>query len=312
VTVLIALIALGLCAVAVGSATYALLLPRATAVARLRDIEGYGYADAAVPGMFGVPGEGPPRSSPVLSLAARIGGIVANRVGNAYVERLRGLLITAALYKAEPKAVLGLQVLAAAVLGGLCIVLGVGGSPGTTLVVAAFAALLAAALPFVLIYGRATRRLDTVDRGLPDLIDMLVVTMEAGLGFGASLNAAAERLRGPVGDEIRLTIQEHQMGISLPEALLNMLKRVDSPNMQSFVRSVTQGDQLGISMGTIMRGLADEMRIKRRQAAEEQAQKAPVKMLFPLIFLMFPALGVVILGPALFDISDKLGGVAGP
>ena len=303
---LIAIVALSLVAVAVSAATYALLLPHARATAQLREIDGYGYAAVASPFAVAAQEE---NASPILELASRIGGIATSRFGERYVEAVRRHLVAAALYKVDARALVGLQILGASVLGGLSLLLQVGGSPGTTLAVAVVAALLAAAAPYVAIYGRAKRRLDTVDRGLPDLIDMLVVTMEAGLGFGASLDAAALRIRGPVGDEIRLTIQEHQMGISLPEALLHMLRRVDTPNTQSFVRSVTQGEQLGISMGTIMRGLAVEMRVKRRQAAEEQAQKAPVKMLFPLIFLMFPALGIVILGPALFEISEKLGGV---
>jgi tight adherence protein C len=307
VLVLIAIVALSLCAVAVGTATYALLLPHAHALGRLREIEGYGYA---LPATLGTD-DASPRSSLILDLATRIGGMVSERFGSGYLDNVRRHLIAAALYKVDPRAIIGLQILGAVLLGGLSILLGVGGSAGMTLLVASVGAVLAFATPWIAIYGRAKRRLDTIDRGLPDLIDMLVVTMEAGLGFGASLDAAATRIRGPVGDEIRLTIQEHQMGISLPEALLHMLRRVDTPNVQSFVRSVTQGEQLGISMGTIMRGLAVEMRVKRRQKAEEQAHKAPVKMLFPLIFLMFPALGIVILGPAIFDISEKLGGTTG-
>ena len=98
------------------------------------------------------------------------------------------------------------------------------------------------------------------------------------------------------------------MGLGMPEALMNTLARVDTPNMSAFVRSVVQGNALGVSMGVVMRNLAVDMRVRRRQQAEERAHKAPVKMLFPLIFLMFPALGVVILGPAMFEITEKLGG----
>ena len=159
------------------------------------------------------------------------------------------------------------------------------------------------------VHGRAARRLDEIERQVPDLIDMLVVTLEAGLGFGASMNVSSTRMRAPVGDEIRLTMQEQSMGLGMPEALTNMLGRVDTPNMSAFVRSVVQGTALGISMGLVMRNLAADMRIRRRQQAEERAHKAPVKMLFPLIFLMFPALGVVILGPAMFGIFEQLGGL---
>ena len=137
---------------------------------------------------------------------------------------------------------------------------------------------------------------------------MLVVTLEAGLGFGASMEVSSTRMRAPIGDEVRLTMQEQSMGLSMSDALVNTLARVDTPNMSAFVRSVVQGNALGVSMGVVMRNLAADMRVRRRQQAEERAHKAPVKMLFPLIFLMFPALGVVILGPAVFEITETLGG----
>ena len=305
---LIAIIMLVLCGVAVATATIGLVLPAARSSARLREIEAYGYgADPA--GGVSISGEQVGNRSVLLELATRVGGKLSP---NGYIDHIRTKLIAAGLYNTDPRAIVGVQALGAAVLGGLTIALGIGGNIFVSLLLALLAGALACAFPYVAVYGRASRRLDKIDRGLPDLIDMIVVTMEAGLGFGASLDAASTRLSGPVGYEIRLTIQEHRMGLALNEALLHMLKRCETPNMQSFVRSVTQGEILGVSMGTIMRNLAVEMRVKRRQAAEEQAQKAPVKMLFPLIFLMFPALGIVILGPALFEISDKLGGLGGP
>ena len=94
------------------------------------------------------------------------------------------------------------------------------------------------------------------------------------------------------------------MGLTTEEALGNMLVRVDTPAMRSFVRAVTQGEALGVSIGDILRSLANEMRKRRRAAAEERAQKAPVKILFPLVFLIFPAMFVILLGPAVFDFLD--------
>jgi len=94
------------------------------------------------------------------------------------------------------------------------------------------------------------------------------------------------------------------MGLTTEEALHNMLVRVDTPAMRSFVRAVTQGEALGVSIGDILRSLANEMRKRRRAAAEERAQKAPVKILFPLVFLIFPAMFVILLGPAVFDFLD--------
>jgi tight adherence protein C len=98
------------------------------------------------------------------------------------------------------------------------------------------------------------------------------------------------------------------MGLTTEEALRNLLVRVETPAVRSFVRSVTQGETLGVSIGEILRSLAGEMRKRRRAAAEERAQKAPIKILFPLVFLIFPAMFIILLGPAVFDFIDAFGG----
>ena len=139
---------------------------------------------------------------------------------------------------------------------------------------------------------------------LPELIDLLVVTLEAGVAFAAALQIAAERLQGPLGEEVRLTIQEQTLGLSMTEALENWLARCDTPSVRSFCRSMIQGDQLGVSIGQILRNLAVEMRARRKQTIEERAQKTPIKILFPLVFLIFPAMFLVILGPLVYRISD--------
>ena len=145
-------------------------------------------------------------------------------------------------------------------------------------------------------------------KALPALIDLLVVTLEAGVAFSGALKMAAERLTGPLGDEIRLTIQEQALGLSMLEALENWLKRCDTPNVRSFVRAMVQGDRLGVSIGTILRNQAVEMRARQRAVVTERAQKAPIKILFPLVFLIFPAMFLIILGPAMFQISKSLKG----
>jgi tight adherence protein C len=162
--------------------------------------------------------------------------------------------------------------------------------------------------PMTVVRNRSRRRLQQIDYDLPELIDVLVVTVEAGLGFSGSLQVASERVPGPVGDELRLTLQEQRMGLAMNEALRNMLARAETPAMRSFVRSIVQGETLGVSIGEIMRNLANEMRKRRRAAAEERAQKAPIKILFPLIFLIFPAMFVILLGPAVFQFIEAFGG----
>jgi tight adherence protein C len=233
---------------------------------------------------------------------------VAARGGHRYEERMRAALLAAGVYSTSAHALIGYQLMSAVGVGVALPVVAAAKGP-LTIVLALVGAAVGWAAPLVLVRRKGRLRKQTIDRTLPDLIDMLVVTIEAGLGFAASLQAASTRIKGPLGEELRLMMQEQRMGRTTRDALTQMHERVPTPGMQSFVRSVTQGEALGVSIGTIMRNIAQEMRIRRRQSAEEQAQKAPVKMLFPLIFLMFPSLGIVILGPAIFDISDKLGGI---
>jgi tight adherence protein C len=135
--------------------------------------------------------------------------------------------------------------------------------------------------------------------------------VEAGLGFSGSLQIAAERLEGSLGDELRLAMQEQRMGLATNEALANMLDRCPTSAVRSFVRSVLQGETLGVSIGEILRNLAVEMRKRRRALAEERAQKAPIKILFPLVFLIFPAMFVILLGPAVFQFINAFGGGGG-
>jgi tight adherence protein C len=146
-----------------------------------------------------------------------------------------------------------------------------------------------------------------IDREVPDMIDQVVVTLEAGVGFASSLQLAAERLSGPLGVEMRLTLQEQRMGLPLSQSLVHLRDRVDSFNVRSFTRAVTQGERLGVSIGAIMRELAIDMRKRRRQAAEEAARKTPVKILIPLVFFILPSMFIVLLGPAMIKIADQLG-----
>jgi tight adherence protein C len=164
-------------------------------------------------------------------------------------------------------------------------------------------------LPLTIVRRRASLRMKQVDREVPEFIDLLVVTVETGQGLAGAIQVAGDRLRGPLGDEVRLAVQEQAMGLSTHEALSNMIARSDTPALRSFVRSVIQGESLGVSIGDILRAVAEDMRKRRRQAAEEQAQKAPIKMLFPLAFFIFPSMFIVILGPSVFKTLDTLSGI---
>src|SRR5205823_4922591 len=163
-------------------------------------------------------------------------------------------------------------------------------------------------LPTVFVRRKSEARLARIDYDMPELIDLLVVAVEAGLGLTASLPPASSRLTGPLGEELRISIQEQRMGLTSLQALENMLNRCPTSAMRSFVRAMIQGERLGVSVGQILRSLALEMRKRRRAAAEEKAQKAPLKILFPLVFMIFPAMFVVILGPAVISVFNTLGG----
>src|SRR5215211_3136158 len=304
-TMFIAVVGLLLCGSAIAAAAWGFAQPRTRTLARVREIEAYGFQGETVRARR----SSGPRRSPFLALGSRIGELLDHGYIHKYEGWLRGRLIAAAMYDIAARTVVGLQFLA----GGLVALLIAVTAPGSGLVGNIMLTICSGAVfwaaPMVYVHGRSARRLDQIERQVPDLIDMLVVTLEAGLAFGASMDVSSTRMRAPIGDAVRLTMQEQSMGLGMSDALTNTLARVDTPNMSAFVRSVVQGNALGVSMGVVMRNLAADMRVRRRQQAEERAHKAPVKMLFPLIFFMFPSLGVVILGPAMFEITDKLSGV---
>jgi tight adherence protein C len=244
-------------------------------------------------------------------IAGFVGGLVARRLGGGVREaELRNELMSAGLYVMTPRKFMGYRMLCAASVPTTWVWLAVVSSfPPLLAVLGGFVAVFAGwVAPMTIVRNRSRRRLSQIDYDLPELIDLLVVTVEAGLGFSGSLQIAAERLEGPLGDELRLTLQEQRMGLATTEAMQNMLLRSETPAMRSFVRSIVQGETLGVSIGEIMRNLAREMRKRRRADAEERAQKAPIKILFPLIFLIFPAMFVILLGPAIFQFLEAFGG----
>lgn len=301
-----ALLIIGLVLVAVAGALIVrgLLTPRIRTSRTVDQVAAYGFAS-------------PPRldtpRTPVLgavdSVAARIGGLVAARFGARREARIKLELVSAGIYSLTPGRFLGYRVLSLLGIPAMVVWIATRAHLSVALTVIGGAIALAAGwvLPTTIVDRRKRERLAKIDRELPELIDLLVVTVEAGLGFNASLQVAALRLQGPLGDEMRLTLQEQSLGLSTGEALRNMLVRVETPAIRSFVRSILQGEQLGVSIGQIMRNLAREMRLRRRQAAEERAQKAPVKLLFPLIFLIFPAMFIVLLGPAVISFLQSFG-----
>jgi tight adherence protein C len=161
--------------------------------------------------------------------------------------------------------------------------------------------------PEFILSSRIRKRRDAVRGALPDALDLLAVSVEAGLGFDGAVTKLTEHMSGPLIDEFGLLLSEIRMGESRQTALKNMATRTGAQELKSFVRAVVQADQLGISLGRILRVQAADSRLRRQAAAEEKAMKAPIKMLFPTVLFIFPAMFVVLLGPALMQIIKVLG-----
>jgi tight adherence protein C len=159
------------------------------------------------------------------------------------------------------------------------------------------------ALPGILVSGRAKRRREEIRAQLPDALDLLAVSVEAGMGFDGAISKLTEYMDGPLGEEFALTLGEMRIGESRSDALKKLGERANTPEVAAFTRAIIQADQLGISLGRILRVQAIDTRDKRQSAAEERAMKAPIKMLFPTVMFIFPAMFLVILGPALINLS---------
>jgi tight adherence protein C len=274
----------------------------------LAQIDSYGFSGAGV-----AHGDDRPTLREALNRLATIIGTSAFRfLDESREQKLFGLLRRAGYYRTRPETFLGYRIAGATLLPVFwLLLLADAGSVGArALVVVIMSGGLAWVLPTFVLERKATDRIQQVDREMPELVDLLVTTVEAGVGFASSLQLVSRRIEGPLGQELRLALQEQSMGMTIEDALRNMLGRIDSESVRAFVQAILQGQTLGVSIGKILRDLAVDMRKRRRQQGEERAQKAPTKILFPLVALILPALMIVSLGGPLIGLIQNLGSIA--
>ena len=196
----------------------------------------------------------------------------------------------------------GVSMIVLALIGVL-----IGGFSLTGVIVAVIAGALGLFLPDLLVYNAGLKRQDQLRTGLADALDMITVCMEAGQSFDGALLQVARSLEGPIAGEFARVLSEIQIGRSRGQAFQGMGERTTPPEVKTFVSAIVQADRLGLPIAHVLREQAREMRLVRRQRAEEKAQKVPVKILFPMLFCIFPALLVVVIGPGIIRIMGVFG-----
>jgi len=237
---------------------------------------------------------------PFVAKAARLVLRVNPRLS---VEAVSEKLMAAGMRRTSPTTIIGAKGILG--LGGILLGFALGGAmtPKVTVLIALGLGAIGALAPGVYLNGRVTRRQAAVSAELPDALDLLSVSVEAGLGFDGAVQKLTEHMDGPLIEEFELALGGIRIGEGRSEALKKMSERSSSQEMASFVRAIIQADQLGISLGRILKVQAGDTRLKRQLLAEEKAMKAPIKMLFPTVIFIFPAMFLVVLGPAFLNLS---------
>jgi tight adherence protein C len=298
-------LALGLLALAVGVGLWTILSSadeKATVRASLRQLDGYEVDNVRDQELLK-----PMKDRTIAPVMERLVGLGKRFTPDGYTDKVRSRLIASG--NNSPDAVdrfIAIKVVGFALTPvALILVFGVlkySGMKGL---------LMAGLLGAVMVYGpdailnrRVEERQREIKEKLPDVLDLLVISVEAGLGFEQALDRTVGSVPGALTQEFARMLGEVRAGASRAQAMRAMEKRTDVPELRSFVLAILQADTFGVSIGRVLRAQADEMRIKRRQMAQEKAQKAPVKMMIPMVFCVFPALFVVVIGPAIVNIKE--------
>jgi tight adherence protein C len=280
-----------------------ILVPRVHLKSHLREIGDYGFETHF-----------DDRDVPLIVSLRRVMTRAARRTGTFLTRNMPSLrplstseLNAAGFYDAEPEVLHGYRAFLAIGLPFFFALLFAVGHKLSVLsaLVVLFALLAGWMVPSAYVRRRGSSRLAEVDHRLPELIDVMIATIEAGMGFSASLGLVSERIGGALGEELKLTMQQQSLGMSIQDALDEMVERCDTPSVRAFVRTASRGESLGVSIGPVLRELSADQRRRHRMTAREKMQKAPVKMIFPLMFLIMPAIMIVIFYPAAYGLKHS-------
>jgi len=300
------IIAVSVCAVLLGAvAVGAMLAERAQIRESLRRLESYQVAGARDQEMLKTFGDRvlAPFSSGAMGLVRRFTPV-------GYVEGIRHKLVLAGNppgYEVDRLLILKVIGTASGIIWVPLVIWGLGFSGLELLLAIGFLWGGSFLMPDLSLGRKIEARQKEIARRLPDILDLLVISVEAGLGFEQAIDRTSASVPGPLSEEFRRMLQETRVGATRADALRALDQRTEVPELRSFILAMLQADTFGVSIARILRAQADEMRIRRRLAAQEMAQKAPIKMLFPLVLCIFPAMFVVVLGPAFISIAKNIG-----
>lgn len=252
----------------------------------------------------------------ILPIARKLGEIAMHFTPQNWLNSIsRKLELAGSPSNLDPSTYLSMQFICAVGFGALMIVITIFVIPTTPLgqkfLLAIVAVFLGFFLPQINLSTKISKRKKSIRLALPDALDLLTICVEAGLGFDAAMVKVAEKWNSPLSLAFGRAIQEVQLGKLRREALRDMAYNVDISEMTSFVAVVIQSEMLGVSMAKVLRIQADQMRVKRRQIAEEEAHTAPIKMLIPMILLIFPSLMLILFTPAILQVMNSgiMGGI---
>jgi len=244
-------------------------------------------------------------------LMQRLSGIGTRLTSRERVGRTEGRLAQAGYpYGLRTIDFMGLKVVSALVTSGLAFLLfGIAFASGasTGFVMAMGGLMLGFFIPDFWLSRQIKARQKAILLAIPDVLDLLTISVKAGLGFDAALGKVVEKTEGPLTDEFRRALAEVRIGKTRRDALKEMVGRTNVPALTNFIGAIVQAEQLGVAIANVLEVQSEQLRIERRQRAEEMAAKAPIKMLFPLVGCIFPSMFIVILGPAMILIMNNLG-----